>query len=65
MWGASAYRESGKDVLYQGSRSSRECFSKMEEELVGEDLGGKQLGPGADTGATSETSTGMGTLSVW
>lgn len=40
------------------------CFSEMGEELVGEDVGGEQLGPGADTRATSETRTGMWTLIV-
>ena len=40
------------------------CFSKMGEELVGEDLGGKQLGPGADMGVTVETRTGVWTLIV-
>lgn len=40
------------------------CFSKLGEELVGEDLGGKQLGPGADMEVTSETRTGMRILIV-
>jgi len=32
--------------------------------LVGEDLGGKRLSPGADMEATSETRTGVWTLVV-
>lgn len=38
------------------------CFSRMGDELVGEDLGGKQLGPGM--GVTAETRTGMWALVV-
>lgn len=40
------------------------CFSRMGDELVGEDLGGKQLGPGAGMGVTAETRTGMWALVV-